>query len=258
MVEIHGRLTKLMKVRGEGLGVQDYTLLYALVRAFQVRTVVDIGTYQGGSALTIWKAIVDSGLKPRIWSLEKIGKFATNAEKMFEQLHIEKAVQIMVGDSLTTLPVLFNTVPNVDLVLIDGPLKDCFRNFALCCQHTERMIVARASHESIRSVLDLIAQRGWRVQMFPTMYSDGLDAGLALLERVSATDCTKKHPPNSGVGYVFGYAACCQTCTHRSMSAIQSGHPNACALCQWGVNSKRLLPRYNDGVCEDFELETKG
>ena len=67
-MQINKVLTEICSHRGLGSSDQCYAVLYSLVRAFNVTKVVEIGTHQAASTITICQAILDNKYVPQIWT----------------------------------------------------------------------------------------------------------------------------------------------------------------------------------------------
>jgi predicted O-methyltransferase YrrM len=101
---------------GEGSTLGDYKFLYGFVSMIRPKTIFEIGTNRGGSAIAMAMALRDEGLdKSRIVSVDINEGCLEHAKKHLEQLGLLKYVDLRLGDSS-----LVWGYPGFDVVFIDG------------------------------------------------------------------------------------------------------------------------------------------
>jgi predicted O-methyltransferase YrrM len=93
-------------------------LLYSLVRATPGRCVVEFGASFGISTIQLAAAVLDAGHGGRVVTTELHPAKAAQALDNLERAGVAAAVDLLVGDALTTL--VDADVDAVDLLLLDG------------------------------------------------------------------------------------------------------------------------------------------
>jgi predicted O-methyltransferase YrrM len=95
---------------------QEGKLLQLLVRLCQAKTVVEIGTLGGYSALWMADALPEDG---KIHTLEKDDRRAALATKHFQAFDAARKITLVQGDALASLAALSDKAP-FDMVFIDA------------------------------------------------------------------------------------------------------------------------------------------
>ena len=174
-MQINKVLSEICSHRGIGSSDQCYTVLYALVRAFNVKRVVEIGTHQAASTIVICQAIVDNKYIPQVWTIDNW--IHCNVEKVARK-NIEAAgfkdyVTMVKGSSDDILPKLFPEIGSVDMCFIDGNHKPeaVQRDIDNCVPYARRLIL----HDTpeMNPYLQRLRDSGWQVMVFPTRYVEG-------------------------------------------------------------------------------------
>ena len=93
-------------------------VLYAIIRKFGYKNVLDIGTGPGLSAVYFSSAIRNSGVDGRVDSIDIVDRVAEkNLRPLFEHLGLDRIAHFHVGNSSDIIPTLSF---EYDFVLIDG------------------------------------------------------------------------------------------------------------------------------------------
>lgn len=182
----------LIKQSGIGLGSgeQCYDVMYTVARAFQIQSLVEIGTYKAYSTIVFCQAILDNHFKPIIYAADQwnnygldIGVVEPVARKHITQMNFDQYVKVIKGDSAKTIPELFKSIGKVDMCFIDGDhtLKGVQTDFNNCKDHTDIILFHDAlCGNDVKDFLQTI--KGWTIITFPTKYIEGdnRDLGIAL------------------------------------------------------------------------------
>lgn len=174
-MQINKVLSEICSHRGLGSSDQCYAVLYALVRAFNVKRVVEIGTHQAASTITICQAILDNNYVPQIWTVDNWSQ--VDAEKMARG-HIEAAgfggyITMVKGSSDDVLPGLFAEIGLVDMVFIDGAHEfDAAARDVANCRLQSKILVMHDTWK-MTPYLEKLRSDGWVVTVFPTKYVEG-------------------------------------------------------------------------------------
>ena len=91
-------------------------LLQFLIRTFQVKTVIEVGTLFGYSAICMARSLPDDG---RVITLEKNSTAFALADKFFKRSDVDRKIERHCGDALETLKTLSSRAP-FDMVFIDA------------------------------------------------------------------------------------------------------------------------------------------
>ena len=104
---------------------QTGELLVFLLKAFNVKNVLEIGTATGYSALYM------AGGKPDIYidTIEKVDYRAYEAEENFKNYALDGHINVMFGDALTILPEIISQGKYYDMVFMDAA-KGQYHKFA--------------------------------------------------------------------------------------------------------------------------------
>lgn len=178
---IHDIVTQAIK-NGIGLGSSEqcYVVMYSIVRAFQIKRIVEIGTYKGYSAIIFCQAVLDNKLIPECYAIDlwnHKGKIFSSVKKEallnFSKSGFDKYITVIHGDSKIEIPKLFNKINNVDLCFIDGDHKT---ETVLCdynnCKNYTKYILFHDTGKG-KEYLSLVESEGWKITIFPTKYIEG-------------------------------------------------------------------------------------
>ncbi|MFA5031363.1 MAG: class I SAM-dependent methyltransferase [Patescibacteria group bacterium] len=174
-----------------GSGSQCYDVMYTVTRAFQVKKMVEIGTFLGISTMFFCQAILDNKAIPEIHTLDKWGQFGQDYQHVkvrtienFNKLGFLKYITMYDGDSQTALLPIFEKIGNVDLCFIDGDhtYEGVINDFNICKQFTNIMLLHDTLDGGVKYLRD-IREMGWNVVTFPTRYveSDSHLIGISLV-----------------------------------------------------------------------------
>lgn len=194
-MQINPILEKISKWLCLGSTEQCYLVMYTMVRVFQVKKILEIGTHQGASSITFCQAILDNNYKPEIWTVDSWEGFEGNeqsknlrsrAEKHFEESGFKKYITMIEGDSKKVVPNILKKIKKVDLCFIDGDhsYEGVIADFNNCKNYTDLILFHDTPNESV-PYLEVVKNEGWNVFTFPTRYIEG-DAhlvGLSLAKR---------------------------------------------------------------------------
>ena len=174
-MHINKVLTDICSHRGLGSSDQCYAVLYSLVRAFNVKRVVEIGTHQAASTITICQAILDNKYIPQIWTVDNWSQ--VDAEKLAKS-HIDAAgfggyITMVKGSSHDVMPELMPKIGQVDLIFIDGAheVELAQKDVDNSAPYTNKLIM----HDTWKMTpyLEGLRRDGWTVTVFPTKYVEG-------------------------------------------------------------------------------------
>jgi len=181
-MELHKVVTKIQEHMWLGNGDQDYIMMYAVARAFQVQSILEIGTHQGASAITFCEAILDNGDTPHIITVDnwcgipsqpqdedyKI-RMKARALGFMKEAGYDKYITMIEGDSAIVLPEVFEKIGNVDLCFIDGNHSP---NYVLCdfktCSKYSNLMLLHDCYET--EYLTPIRSLGWTALSFPVRF----------------------------------------------------------------------------------------
>ena len=186
-MEINKTLTKIHETTWLGSSDQCYQVMYTVARTFQVKSVLEIGTHQGASAITFCQAILDNNYIPELTTVDSwIGvpnqpdteeqKLAmkNRALNFFKEAKFDKYIEMIEGDSKVVLSGIFQKIGKVDLCFIDGNHEYDYviSDFENCKNFTDIILL----HDTAKGNLkypDYIKNQGWTVITFPTRYLEG-------------------------------------------------------------------------------------
>jgi precorrin-6B methylase 2 len=140
---------------GEGSTLGDYKFLYGFVSMIRPKTIFEIGTNRGGSAIAMAMALRDEGLKKsRIVSIDVNEGCLEVAQKHLEQLDLQQYVVLRLGDSS-----LASSYPSFDMVFIDGDhtYEGCLRDFNNVKDKTKYILIHDTTQsDGVRSMVKTI------------------------------------------------------------------------------------------------------
>lgn len=179
-MEINKTITKMLTSSNAGSSMQDYILLYAIVQAFQVSKIVEIGTNKGISAIAMCQGVLDNQKIPKIWTVDNWiwGKNQKHAESNFKEENFQKYITIKEGDSHKVLPILMREIGRVDLVFIDGDhtFEAVKQDYLDVKDYTDVILFHDTEDGNIkyydwnnRSIKDIV-DKDWDVINFPTVH----------------------------------------------------------------------------------------
>lgn len=115
LTHVRGELVK-HKIDFMAISGHEGRFLQFLIRAFNVKRIVEVGTLFGFSSLCMAKALPDDG---EIFTLEKNPTNHATAERMFKNSPVGHKIRALCGDAVETLKGLSAQGP-FDLVFIDA------------------------------------------------------------------------------------------------------------------------------------------
>lgn len=184
-MHINPILDEINKARYLGSSNQCYDILYAITRAFQVKTVLEIGTHRGASAIAICQAILDNKFTPIIYTIDNWSQQETKeiAMENFRKAGFDQYIYIITGDSTLMLKELLTfeaaifqikNVKEFDMCFIDGShkIENIKRDCENCKDHCKIMVFHDTGIGDF-IYLTQLEKEGWRVINFPTCYVEG-------------------------------------------------------------------------------------
>lgn len=184
-MRINSVLDYINQGRGRGSSNQCYDVMYTVARAFQVQTIVEIGTHQGASAITFCQAIIDNGKTPRIHTVDSWIEedMKARAAEHFRRAGFDQYITMVQGDSTIEIPLLFGRIGKVDLIFIDGDhsLGAVERDYENC-KAFSNLIFFHDTRGIEQPYLTRARNDGWSILNFPTLYIEGnsQSVGIAL------------------------------------------------------------------------------
>lgn len=187
-MKINAVLDEINQSRNLGSSNQCYDVMYTITRAFQVQTVVEIGTHKGASAITFCQAISDNKKTPTIYSVDSWiqADMKAVAESNLRKAGFDKYVTLIQGDSKVEIPSLFNRIGKVDLIFIDGDhaipaVVTDFNN----CKNYSNLILFHDTGLGNYPYLLSAKEEGWNLLNFPTRFVEGDNhhVGIALVSK---------------------------------------------------------------------------
>jgi precorrin-6B methylase 2 len=175
-MHINNILDNINMARSLGSTNQCYDVMYTVARAFQVKTVVEIGTHQGASSIAFCQAILDNKYIPKVYTvdswIQSNRKIATYNK--FKEACFSEYITMVEGDSKEVIPKLFSDIGRVDLILIDGDhsLEGVLRDYDNCKNFSNIILFHDTGYGKV-IYLKKIEQDGWKVITFPTRYVEG-------------------------------------------------------------------------------------
>lgn len=188
-------LDRINTARGMGSSNQCYNVLYTVARAFNVSSIVEIGTYLGASSIVMTQAVLDNGYTPVVHTIDnyliytdhRFERIKEGAVNNIDQAGLSGYITMYDGDSLTILPGIFASLGNkVDLCFIDGDhtIQGATNDF-LQCEPFSNLLVLHDTGQGDLSYLDLAREKGYTVLSIPTRYieGDGHLVGISIVYR---------------------------------------------------------------------------
>lgn len=164
-----------------GSSSQCYNLMHSITRAFQVKKMVEIGTFKGISTIHFCQAILDNKNLPEIYTIDKWDNYGIDyqyikpeAEELFKSLDFAKYITMITGDSKEILQPLFEKINFVDMCFIDGDHlpENVINDFNICSQFTNTILLHDTQDGSLEYINN-IRNNGWNTLSFPTRYLEG-------------------------------------------------------------------------------------
>jgi tRNA A58 N-methylase Trm61 len=175
-MKINNVLDEINLNRTLGSSNQCYDIMYAITRAFQVKTIVEIGTHQGASAITFCQAILDNNYEPKIYTIDSWVQADKKdiAVNNFSKAGFGRYITLIEGDSKIKVPELFTVLKKVDLIFIDGDhsVEAIMIDYNNCKEHSN-LIFFHDTGDGTISYLKTIEAEGWKRISFPTKYIEG-------------------------------------------------------------------------------------
>lgn len=190
-------IIKLMSAhRGLGSSEQCYDVMYSIVRAFQVKSILEIGTNLGYSTIALTQGVLDNNQVPVVTAIDLWNNYGLDmrgtkqlALNNFKKVGVEKYITVIDGDSIIKVPEFFAKTPKVDLCFIDGDhtLSGVRADYYNCKEHTDLILFHDAlCGKEVMEFLKFVETDGFKVLVFPTEYieKDSRDIGIALAQRI--------------------------------------------------------------------------
>ena len=105
---------------GAGSLFEDYVFMYGIVRLLRPRTIVEVGTNTGVSAIVFAKALQDCHILGKITTIDIDPVVLNKARAQVKQAQLERYIEIVEGNSLDTLPRILKVASPIDLCFLDG------------------------------------------------------------------------------------------------------------------------------------------
>jgi len=181
LYKINNVLGEICKERRLGSSEQDYMLMYAIARGFQVKNVLEIGTHQGGSAIVWCQAILDNSLIPDIKTIDlwcgcgNITKnYKEDAKKNIKNAGYDKYIQFIEGNSLIEVPRILDSGFEPDLCFIDGnhDVNYVLEDYNNCKKYCN-LLIFHDTKFGEQVYLETIRNEGWSIFSIPTRYIEG-------------------------------------------------------------------------------------
>jgi len=208
-MQLHPVITKIQEHMWLGNGDQCYLVMYTIARTFQVKSVLEIGTHQGASAIAFCEAIIDNGDNPKITTVDNWCGIPGQKNDFDYKVMMKKRalgffrdagyvpyITMIEGDSKIILPEVFQQIGRVDLCFIDGNHEPEYviSDFNNCKEHTNLMLFHDCYEEEYMKVF---RQEGWTAVSFPTRWRQvegGNDsmAGITLILKDASIYGTRK------------------------------------------------------------------
>ena len=184
----------MASARGLGSSEQCYDIMYSIVRAFQVETILEIGTNRGYSSIIMTQAVLDNKKVPVIHTVDQ---WVNNGKEIYDTKQIaknnirscglDKFIFMYEGDSKVVVPEIFSKIDKVDLCFIDGDhsIKGVMTDFNNCRNNCDLMLLHDTGQGKI-GYLDSIKSWGYNVTTFPTHYVEGDNhlVGITLVQKI--------------------------------------------------------------------------
>lgn len=99
---------------GMQIGAEEGKLLFLLIKMQNAKNILEIGTFFGYSAAWMAKALPEDG---KVFTIEKNSYYSQSAQINFNNLKLNKKIDILQGEALQILPTLNQ---QFDMIFIDG------------------------------------------------------------------------------------------------------------------------------------------
>jgi len=176
-MEIHSIVSEALKINiGLLSSEQCYFIMYSIVRAFQVKRIVEIGTYKGYSSIVFCQAILDNKQIPEIFTVDlwKYGDLDMSPNKKiafenFKECGFMKYIHMIDGDSKIEIPILFKQIKHADLCFIDGNhgINAVTKDYDNCKNYSP-ILLFHDTYTGNQPYLIKAKNEGWNVITFPT------------------------------------------------------------------------------------------
>jgi predicted O-methyltransferase YrrM len=181
-------LEKVLRDRGLGSSNECYNVMYYVARLNDCKTIVEIGTHQGASAIAFCQAILDNGKTPEIYTVDNWSQASVKsiAVSNFECAGFAKYITMVEGNSDAVLPGLFERIKRCDLVFVDGCHNESsvLSDYANVKKYTD-LILFHDTMDGTVNYLKIVKDDGNRLFHFSTRYVEGDNhlVGITLAKR---------------------------------------------------------------------------
>ena len=122
IIEYNKKLGDLKRMQ---ISVTQGYFLQLIIKLYNVKKVLEIGTFTGYSALTMALSLPQEGV---ITCLDKNKETSYKAEDYFKKANLDKKIKIIINDALETMKNLINKKKTFDLIFIDAD-KESYINY---------------------------------------------------------------------------------------------------------------------------------
>ena len=122
IIEYNKRLGDLKRMQ---ISVTQGYFLQLIIKLYNVKKVLEIGTFTGYSALTMALSLPQEGT---ITCLDKNKETSNNAEVYFKKANLENKIKIVLNNALESMKNLINKKNAFDLIFIDAD-KENYKNY---------------------------------------------------------------------------------------------------------------------------------
>jgi len=99
------------------------------IKSFNIKKILEIGTFTGYSSLTMALALPKNG---HITCLDKNKKTSELANNFFKKANVDKKINLIVGEAIVSLINLLNENKKFDLIFIDADKENYIKYYDLC------------------------------------------------------------------------------------------------------------------------------
>jgi predicted O-methyltransferase YrrM len=151
----------------------SHPYLNEFIRTNNCRRILEIGVYTGENAVSMIKAAIEIAADPREVQYYGFDFFGNRgAERVGRKLEaLGCTFELFAGDTLETLPAAAASLPEMDLIFIDGGKS--FREATSDWENSEQLLhdrtgvyVHNADMGGVRRMLDQVSRAKYRVEIF--------------------------------------------------------------------------------------------